>query len=211
MFEAPWRATTRSRASRRGRVRLLACSVAAGDGVLWAAGCPYIERLSTGAGRFHRLRSASSRSRRPLSAETNRCAMRDMAIGEGALWVVGDAVDRRVFRVDQRSGTILGTTLLPFAPRSIAAGEGGVWVTGPIDDVVARLDPADGHRQQIIRVARGARVWPSGSGRVGRERARHVVSRIDPLGQVVQWSRSTGAPREVTFGAGGVWVTADAG
>ena len=173
--------------SRQAGVRLLACSVAAGDGVLWAAGCPNIDRLSTGPGRFHRLAERFVPFRRPLSAETNRFTMRDMAVGEGSLWVIGDAVDRRVFRVDERSGTILGTTLLSFAPRSIAAGEGAVWVTGPMDDVIARLDPADGHRQQIIRVARGASGVAVGVGAVWVASALdHVVSRIDPAsGQVV--------------------------
>ena len=199
--------------SRQAGVRLLACSVAAGDGVLWAAGCPNIDRLSTGPGQFHRIAERFVPFRRPLSAETNRFTMRDMAVGEGSLWVIGDAVDRRVFRVDQRSGTILGTTLLSFAPRSIAAGEGAVWVTGPMDDVVARLDPADGHRQQIIRVARGASGVAVGVGAVWVASALdHVVSRIDPAsGQVVALVPIKGSPREVTVGAGGVWVTADAG
>jgi hypothetical protein len=83
--------------SRQAGVRLLACSVAAGDGVLWAAGCPNIDRLSTGPGRFHRLSERFVPFRRPLSAETNRFTMRDMAVGEGSLWIIGDAVDRRVF------------------------------------------------------------------------------------------------------------------
>jgi streptogramin lyase len=40
----------------------------------------------------------------------------------------------------------------------------------------------------------------------------HVVSRIDPAsGQVVALVPIKGSPREVTVGAGGVWVTADAG
>ena len=199
--------------SRQAGVRLLACSVAAGDGVLWAAGCPNIDRLSTGPGRFHRIAERFVPFRRPLSAETNRFTMRDMVVGEGSLWVIGDAVDRRVFRVDERSGTILDTTLLSFAPRSIAAGEGAIWVTGPMDDVVARLDPADGHRQQIIRVARGASGVAVGVGAVWVASALdHVVSRIDPAsGQVVAQVPINGSPREVAVGAGGVWVTADAG
>ena len=73
--------------------------------------------------------------------------MRDMAIGEGALWVVGDAADRRVFKVDLRTGRILHATQLPFAPRSIAVGEGGVWVTGPIDDVSRA--PRSGHGRMV--------------------------------------------------------------
>ena len=40
--------------AREAGVQLTACSVAAGDGVLWAAGCPYIDRLSTGPGPLRR-------------------------------------------------------------------------------------------------------------------------------------------------------------
>ena len=71
----------------------------------------------------------------------------------------------------------------------------------------------DGHRQQIIRVARGASGVAVGAGAVWVASALdHVVSRIDPAsGQVVAQVPIEGAPREVTVGAGGVWVTADAG
>src|SRR4029079_14584715 len=36
--------------AREAGVKLTACSVAAGEGVVWVAGCPLIERLSTGTG-----------------------------------------------------------------------------------------------------------------------------------------------------------------
>ena len=138
---------------------------------LWAAGCPLVVRLSTETGDMRILRQELVPFQRPQSAETNRNAMRDMAVGEGALWVIGDPVDRRVFRVDQQTGKILGITSLPVAPRSIAAGEGGVWVTGLIDDVVVRLDPSTGrrlqsHRRREGRKRRGGRR----RSRVGRKR-----------------------------------------
>ena len=199
--------------NRESGVPVLACSVAGGDGVLWAAGCPLVVRLSTGSGDMRILRRELVPFQQPLSAETSRNAMRDMAVGEGALWVIGDPVDRRVFRVDRRTGKILGITTLPVAPRSIAAGEGGVWVTGLIDDVVLRLDPATGRRLQTIDVGRGASgvavgadgVWVASA--IDRE-----VSRIDPAtGEVVARIAVDGAPREIAVGAGGVWVTTDAG
>jgi streptogramin lyase len=194
-------------------VKLTACSVAGGEGVLWVAGCPFINRLSTGSGPFRELLRRPVPFRQPESAETARFAMRDMAIGAGWLWIVGDAVDRRVFRVDPHSGAIRGTTTLPFAPRSIAAGEGGVWVTGPMDDVVAKLDPRDGHRLQVIHVGRGASGVAVGDGAVWVATALdRRVDRIDPVsGEVVARIPVDGAPREVAVGAGGVWVTADGG
>ena len=77
-------------------------------------------------------------------------------------------------------------------------------MTGPMDDVIARLYPADGHRQQIIRVARGASGVAVGVGAVLVASALdHVVSRIDPAsGQVVAQVPINGSPREITVGAG---------
>jgi streptogramin lyase len=199
--------------NRESGVEVLACSVAGGEGVLWAAGCPEVVRLSTDRGKLRVLRRESVPFQEPQSAETTRNAMRDMAVGEGALWVIGDPVDRRVFRADRRTGRILGITSLPFAPRSIAAGEGGVWVTGLIDDLVVRLDPATGRRRQVIHVGRGASGVAVGAGAVWVACALdREVWRIDPdSGDIQARIRVEGAPREVTVGAGGVWVTADAG
>ena len=199
--------------AREAGVKLTACSVAAGEGVLWVAGCPFIDRLSNGPGPLRKLAVRLVPFQRPKSAETIRFALPDMAVGEGWLWIIGDAVDRRVFRVDPRSGVIRGTTMLPFAPGGIAAGEGGVWVTGSIDDVVARLDPRDGRRLQVIHVGRGANGVAVGADAVWVASALdHEVSRIDPAsGKVVARIPVDGSPREVAVGAGGVWVTADAG
>ena len=190
-----------------------ACSVAGGDGVLWAAGCPFVVRLSTGSGKLRVLRQGLVPFQRPESAETTRNALRDMAVGEGALWVLGDPVDRRVFRVDRRTGEILGVTSLPVAPRSIAAGEGGVWVTGLIDDVLIRLDPRTGRRLQVIDVGRGASGVAVGDAAVWVACALdREVWRIDPVsGGVEARVPVDGAPREIAVGAGGIWVTADAG
>jgi streptogramin lyase len=199
--------------ARDAAVRVLACSIAGGKGVLWAAGCPFIDRITTGAGPMRLLRAVLVPFQQPQSAETIRNAMRDMAIGEGALWVLGDSVDRRVFRADLSTGRILGTTMLPFAPHSIAAGEGAVWVTGSIDDVVARLDSRTGRRNRTIPVGRGAGGVAVGAGSVWVASAlAREVTRIDPVtGDVVARIPVDGAPRQVAVGAGGVWVTADAG
>ena len=80
--------------------------------------------------------------------------------------MLGDSVDRRVFRADIQTGKLLGTTLLPFAPHSIAVGDGAVWVTGSIDDVVARLDPRTGRRERTTRVGSGAGGLAVGAGAV---------------------------------------------
>ena len=199
--------------AREAGVKLTACSVAAGEGVVWVAGCPLIERLSTGPGALRMLVTKLVPYQRPASAETVRFAMHDMAVGEGWLWVIGDAVDRRVFRVDPRTGAIRGITRLPFAPGAIAAGAGGVWVTGSIRDVVARLDPRDGRVRKTIRVGRGVGGVAVGAGAVWVASALdREVSRIDPkTGTILARIPVDGSPREIVVGAGGIWVTADAG
>ena len=199
--------------ARDAAVKVLACSIAGGDGVLWAAGCPLIDRISTGPGPLRVLRVVPVPFQQPPTAETTRMAMRDMAIGEGALWVLGDSVDRRVFRADVRTGKLLGTTLLPFAPHSIAVGEGAVWVTGSIDDVVARLDPRTGRREGTTHVGSGAGGVAVGAGSVWVASAlAHEVTRIDPAtGSVVARIPVDGFPRQIAVGVGGVWVTADDG
>jgi streptogramin lyase len=197
--------------TREAGVPVLSCSIATGDGVVWTAGCPFIDRLSTDAGRLRIVKQVLIPFRQPESAETHRFSIRDMAVGEGALWVLGDPVDRRVFRVDLRTGRITHITQLPFAPRSIAAGEGGVWVTGPIADVVGRLDPRTGKLTETIPVPAGASGVGAGLGAVWVASALDgSVSRIDPAsGRVAKTIRVRGAPREIAVGAGAVWVTAD--
>jgi streptogramin lyase len=196
---------------REAGVRLLACSLAAGAGVVWVAGCPLLQRLSAGPGRLRVVREVEPGWREPRSAETERSSFRDMAVGEGALWVLSDPIDRRLFKLDLRTGDILARTVLPFAPRSVAAGEGGVWVTGPIDDVVARIDPRSGKVDATVEVPAGASGIAAGLGGVWVASALdRSVSRIDPRSlELVQRIDVEGLPREVTVGAGGVWVTAD--
>jgi DNA-binding beta-propeller fold protein YncE len=197
--------------AREDGVDVVACSLAAGAGVVWVAGCPFVERLSTDSGPLRIEKTVPIPFQQPYTTETHRNAMRDMAIGEGALWVLGDPLDRRVFKIDVHSGEILGITRLPFAPRSIAAGEGGVWVTGSIDDVVGRIDPASGRLISTLAVPRGASGIGAGLGAVWvASSLDRSVSRIDPQSTtVVDTIELEGAPHEVAVGAGGVWVTVD--
>ena len=200
--------------TREAAVKVLACSLAAGDGVLWAAGCPYIVRLSTDHGeKMTVLATALVPFQTPETAENSRVAMHDLAVGDGVLWIIGDPLDRRLFRADDRTGEILSATTLPFAPRSLAVGEGAVWVTGSMDDVVGRFDDRTGRLTDTIRVGRGASGVTTGAGSVWVAAALDgVVERIDPETRtVVERIDVEGAPRELAFGAGALWVTVDAG
>ena len=108
---------------------MLACALASGDGVVWAAGCPFADRLSTDEQPLRRLRHIPLPFQPPGTASTTRVQFREMAVGAGSLWVLGDALDRRVWRLDPRRGTIQATIALPFPPRSVVVSEGEAWIT----------------------------------------------------------------------------------
>ena len=192
------RALQRRHGRSRGRgARALRARSRRGDGVLWVAGCPFLVRVSAGPQPMKIERSVFVPFQEPRSAETARNAMRDMAIGEGALWVVGDAADRRVFKVDLRTGSILHATQLPFAPRSIAVGGGGHLGDG-LDRRRAR-PPRPGHGRRSrgrSTCRRGAAGVAVGGGSVWVASALDgSVSRIDPASlEIVKTIPVEGAP-----------------
>jgi DNA-binding beta-propeller fold protein YncE len=196
---------------REGGLALLACSIAAGDGVVWAAGCPAIQRLSTGGATVRVVAHGLIPLPARRSAGNDRTLLADMAVGAGALWVLGDATDPRVWKVDRVTGRILATTRMPFAPRSLAAGIGGVWVTGGIADRVAHLDARDGRILGILHVGRGASGITTGGGRVWVVSAlAGELAEIDPRSaRVVRTLRIGGLPREVAYADHALWVTGD--
>jgi YVTN family beta-propeller protein len=149
---------------------------------------------------------------RPRTGSDDRLSLHDVTVGEGSVWVMGDMVDRRIWRLDPRTGGIEATIRLANAPRTIAAGDGGVWVTAPIDDLVLRIDPATNRVVDRIPVARGASGVAVGEGAVWvTSSIAATVSRIDPrTGRVTGTVKVGGLPSDVAAGAGGVWVTADA-
>ena len=113
------------------------------------------KRLSTDPGELRIIRSVTLPYREPVSVETTRINQRDLAVGYGSVWTLGDGIDRRMWRLDRRSGRILATIELPFIPRTVAAGEGGVWVTAPLDDRVLRIDPETNAITATITTGRG--------------------------------------------------------
>jgi len=198
--------------SRERKLDLYSCTVAAGEGVVWSMGLFGDNRLSTGLGELRIVGSTTIPYREPASVETTRINQRDLAIGYGSVWVLGDGIDRRLWRLDRVSGRILATIELPFIPRTVAAGEGGVWVSAPLDDRVLRIDPETNTITSTIPTGRGTSGVATGAGSVWvTSMIDGTVSRIDPrTAQVVDEIDVVGRPREVAVGAGGVWVTADA-
>jgi outer membrane protein assembly factor BamB len=78
-----------------------------------------------------------------------------VAVGDGAVWTVGDAYGRQLWQVDSATRRLKATIRLPFVPGRVAAGEGAVWVTSLLGDEVARVDPATGRVVATIPVGRG--------------------------------------------------------
>jgi Protein kinase domain len=195
---------------RNDGIKLLACAIAAGDGVVWAAGCPFVQRLSTDARPLRVLHSVFLPFRDPTTAENARTQFRELAIGGGSLWALGDDLDRRVWRLDQRTGRVLATIELGFPPRSAAFGGGRLWVTDSLHDTVVAVEASTGTVLPPTRVGRspGGVVVAAGSvwvpnmldGTVSRLDlgTRRVVSTID-VGHV---------PREIAAGDSSIWVTA---
>ena len=197
---------------REGGLALLACAIAAGEGVVWAAGCPDVQRLSTGDTALRIVAKGAIPLPTRRSAGHDRTLLQDVAVGERAVWALGDATDPRVWKIDRTSGRILATTRLPFAPRSLAAGAGGVWVTGGIADVVARLDPESGRILAIVHLGRGASGVTTGGDRVWVVSAlAGELAEIDPrTAHVVRTLQIGGLPREVAYADHTLWVTGDA-
>ncbi len=147
----------------------------------------------------------------PLSAENYREALPAMAQGEGAVWVIGDAADRRLWRIDPQQHRIAATIALSFPPGGVAAGGGAVWVTDELGDRVVRIDPATHRVVGAIPVGHGAIGVAVGAGSVWvADATGHSLTRIDPANnRVTATIRVPASPRAVAVGEGSVWAVGD--
>ena len=84
---------------RERKLDLYSCTVAAGEGVVWSMGLFGDNRLSTGTGSYTSSAARRSRTRAGLGRE-HASNQRDLAIGFGSVWVLGDGIDRRLWRLD---------------------------------------------------------------------------------------------------------------
>jgi YVTN family beta-propeller protein len=190
----------------------LACALASGDGVVWAAGCPSADRLSTDAHPLRVLHHVPLPYQPPYTASTIRVQFREMAVGAGSLWVLGDALDRRVWRLDPRRGTIQATITLPFPPRSVVVADGAAWITDGLHDTVVPIDARTNRVLPAVAVGRGAAGVAATPGAVWVANAIDgTVSRIDPRSRrVVRTVHVGGSPSEIDAGPDRVWVTSHA-
>ena len=190
---------------------LLACSLGAHPSVgLWASDCQSLRELDTRPGRPSIAKTIAIPSLEPASTGTTRWCVCDIAAGEGDVWAVGDAADRRLWRI-ATAGRIEATVDLPVAPRSIATTPGAVWVSAPLDDVLVKVDTRSNRVVGEIPVGR------SPAGVVGDGDAVWVANQLD--GTVARLDTATGRvqdaivvggrPTELAVVDGAVWVTVD--
>ena len=147
----------------------------------------------------------------PSTNETSGFEATGVAVGKGVVWVVGDAVERRLWRIDPRSRRVVATIRLPFAPSSVAVGFGSVWVTAQLDDSVARVDPVRNRIVRLIKVGREPSGVAAGAGAiwVANELDR-TLSRVDPATDRVAETIPLGlSPRWLVVSGSSVWVAAD--
>jgi streptogramin lyase len=194
-----------------GTTKVVPCSVAAGLGVVYSAGCPNVQRLSTGA-TIKVVGLTVIPLPDPPRAEHVRNSLFGLVIGEGAVWAIGDALDHRLFKIAARSGRLLATYALPITPQRIAVGAGAVWITDALHDVVVKFDPASGRVVKRIVTGRGTDGVAFGAGSIWVASALDgEVVRIDPAsGRIVARIAVGAGLREVAAGPDGIWVTRDA-
>jgi streptogramin lyase/predicted Ser/Thr protein kinase len=197
---------------RAGGIEVLACSLASGSFGVWVAGCPNVQELSAEGATPEIRATVVIPLARPLSAANYREALPGMAVGEGAVWVIGDAADRRLWRIDPARHRITATLHLGFPPGRVAAGAGGVWVTDELGDTVVRVDPRTNRVVTTIPVGRGASGVTVGAGSIWVAGAiARTLTRIDPqTNRVLATIPVSASPQAVAVGARSVWVVGDA-
>ncbi len=188
------------------------CSLTSGTYGVWIAGCPDVYELNIDGSNVVAEAKVTIPLQAHLSAANDREGLAAMAMGEGGVWVIGDANDPRLWRIDPRRHRIASTIHLGFPPAAVAAGDGGVWVTDELDDRLVEIDPSETRIVRSIPVGRGAAGVAVGAGGVWvASTIDHTVTRVDPsTGRVVTTVSVAIRPRAVAVGGGGVWVVGDA-
>jgi len=196
-----------------GRIQTPGGEVIAGGGAgIWAAGTNEALRIATVSQQVERVVGAGPVPQPSPTDEAHvRFDLTGIAVGRDAVWITGDALDRRLFRLDPRTGRIVAAIPLPFIPSSVAVGDTGVWVTGQLADVVARFDPATNRLVGTIKVGREPMAVATGTNAVWVGNALDdTISRIDPrTNRVTATVPAGGVPRAIAADGSSVWVAAD--
>ena len=189
---------------REDGIELLACAMASGEGVVWAAGCPSVQRLSTGDGRLRKL--ADGLPPVPAAGDASRTARAVPRAGRGRRLGVGAGRRARPAHVAARRahGRPAGG-----ARSRIPADLGGRRGRARVDH--RRLSatascPSTSNAAWPCRRCRSAAV-PRGSpparAACGWPTRSMAPCRVWIRGRAAWWRRSTwaGAPRGIAVGA----------
>jgi YVTN family beta-propeller protein len=109
-----------------------------------------------------------------------------VASGEGAVWVVGDAPERTLLRIDPKTNRVASRTRVPDTVVAARAGLGALWLTDPTRGLLLRLDPRTQKTVATVEVGAGARFFAVGEAAVWvQNNIDGTVSRIDPATNAV--------------------------
>jgi YVTN family beta-propeller protein len=190
-------------------------AIADGPGGLWvvSGAPPTLERL-TGNTQFGSRLVAEGPGPlgSPFDEEHALFNVTGLAVGEGAVWLLGDVGAPRLWRASPATGRIVHTVRLPFPPGGVAAGFGAVWVTAQLGDRVLRIDPRTNRIVSEISVGREPTGVAVGDGSLWvANTLDRSVSRIDPrTDRVVATVSVNASPLKLAVGRRSVWVAADA-
>jgi class 3 adenylate cyclase/streptogramin lyase len=126
-------------------------AVATGNGFVWVVAGPTVLKFDPRTGEV-------------VGEATTRFIGREVAFGEGFVWVAHTA-DDRISKIDPRTLESVAITV-GNAPIAVAAGEGAAWVANSEDTTLSRIDPTSGevltidvgNPPQDVTVSEGA-VW----------------------------------------------------
>jgi DNA-binding beta-propeller fold protein YncE len=195
-----------------GGVDVFTCSLTSGTYGVWIAGCPNVQELSIDGSNVAIAATVRIPYPAHLSAANDREGLAGMAMGEDAVWVIGDPSDPKLWRIDPRRHRIVSTIRLGFPPAAVAVGDGAVWVTDQLDDRLVEVDPTRNRIVRSIPVGRGAGGVAAGAGSIWVATAiDHTLTRVEPsTGRVMSTLRVAASPRAVAAGDGAIWVVGDA-
>ena len=111
----------------------------------------------------------------------------NVAVGEGAIWVLGTSGDGTVSRIDPRTRKVVKTFKPPGLPSELAAGEGALWVgnaggRGDTNELVSvsRVDPRSLKVTRTVKLPGGGQGVLPTAGLPGLRRAPAQFGRSTP-------------------------------
>jgi len=196
-----------------GKVPLPGGEVISGGGAgVWSASAGEVVEVASVSPQVEQVRAHGFVPQPAPDEDHFRFDSTGIAVGPDAVWVTGDALDPRLFRLDPTTAMPTATVGLPFVPSAVAADAHGVWVTEQLDDAVARIDPASNRIVQRIKVGREPMALAIGPNAVWVANALDdTVSRIDTRTNRVTATVPFGAvPSAIAADGKSVWVVGDA-